>query len=207
MMRIIPTVAALLLIGFATAQEHPSPVKHWQLTDSETLWIGRYSNCQYGYYVLLPAGVVAHSELPPNPHHGFVVKLPDIGVRTEVTSDNNADRLIWVNAEYNVTEESTLGGIANYEIGLTKSNKQNFKLTERKRIMLQSKPAVGFKVEYDTPKGRVVEEEIVAIRHGIIYEFGVKTNRDDYPEDAQELRRILAGVRFFRVPKGECSND
>lgn len=89
-------IAIAVLLAVATvagAQEHPSQGRHWELTDSEALWIGRYSNCQYGYYFLLPSGVVAHAEHPPSPHHGFLIKLPDTGVRTEATFGGKAKLL------------------------------------------------------------------------------------------------------------------
>jgi hypothetical protein len=196
--------AIALVVMLATvvgAQER----RHWQLTDDETIWIGRYSNCQYGYYSLLPSGVVAHAEHPPAPHHGFVINLPDVTVKTEVTFDNS-DRLVWVNAEYNVTEESTLAGVSDYQIDLTSRNKEGFKLVEQSPAMLRGVPATRFKVEYETPKGRVIEEEVVVLKSGVVYELGLKTLAVDYLADRNRLEQTLAGFRFIRVPKGQCWN-
>ena len=74
-----------------------------------------------------------------------------------------------MNAEYNATEESTLAGISDYQIDLTSRDKQDFKLIERHKATLRSVPATRFKSEYDTPKGRIIEEEIgaVAIWHRV----------------------------------------
>ncbi len=72
-------------IACAGAQEHSTKQRHWQVTESETLWVQRYSNCQYGYYVRLSAGLIAHAERPPSPHHGFLISLPDVGSKTEVS--------------------------------------------------------------------------------------------------------------------------
>ena len=71
------------------AQEHSTKQRHWQVTESETLWVQRYSNCQYGYYVLLLAGLIAHAEHPPSPCHGFLISLPDVGSRAEVSVDTS----------------------------------------------------------------------------------------------------------------------
>jgi hypothetical protein len=113
-------LAALLgASALALAQNYSQEQRHWQLTANETLWLERYSNCQYAYYSLLPAGVVGHAEHPPAPHHGFLVSLPDVSVRTEVNFDKS-DRYIWVNGEYNVTEVSTLAGVTDHQIDLAK---------------------------------------------------------------------------------------
>jgi len=205
-MRKIPIVVIIALAAIAGAQERSAKGRHWQLTDSETLWIGRYSNCQYGYYSLLPQGVVAHAEHPPGPHHGFVINLPDVGLKTEV-SVYDSDRFLWVNADYNVTEESTLAGISDYHIGLTSRHKQDFKLVERHQTTLRSVSATRFKVQYDTLKGRVVEEEVVALRSGVVYELGLRTPAEDYAADREKLQQMLNGFRFSRLPNGQCWNE
>ena len=199
-------ICAGLLAVAAAAQDSPSQGSHWHLTDSETLWTGRYSNCQYGYYFLLPTSAVAHAEHPPNPHHGFLVKLPDTSVTAAVTFDN-ADRLVWVNADYNVTEQSSLNGMADYQIDLAGRDKGSFKLTERRSTTLQGHSAIEFKAEYDTPKGRVVEQELVALHSGVVYELGLKTNTEHYAEDRRTYEQLITGFHFTPVPKGQCSND
>lgn len=201
------TAIILLCIfeSIAGAQEHSTKQRHWQVTVSETLWVQRYSNCEYGYYVLLSAGLIAHAEHPPSPHHGFLISLPDVGSKAEVSVDTS-NRFLWVNAEYNVTEESTLTGISDYQIDLTSRDKQDFKLIERHNASLRSVPATRFKSEYDTPKGRIIEEEVVALRSGIVYELGLRTPAEDYPADHERLEQTLTAFRFSPVPQGQCWN-
>jgi len=151
MMKSTILIAAVMLATTAVAQQ--SHKKHWDLTEDETLWVGRYSNCQYGYYVVLPAGTVAHAEHPPAPQHGFVVSLPDVGSRREANV-YNSDRFVWVNGEYNVTDESSLSGTTDYEIDLTSREKKNFRLVERNTVSLRSVPAMRFKAQYDGSKGQ-----------------------------------------------------
>jgi hypothetical protein len=201
-------IAITLVCIFASAagaQEQSMKQRHWKLTESETLWVGRYSNCQYGYYVLLSAGVIAHAEHPPSPHHGFLISLPDVGSKAEV-SVYNSDRFLWVNAEYNVTDDSTLAGISDYQIDLTGRDKQKFKLMERYKATLRSVPATRFKGEFDSPNGRVIEEEVVALQSGIVYEIGLRTPAEDYLADRERLEQTLNAFRFSRVPEGQCWN-
>lgn len=204
-MKKIAVILTCIFASIAAGQEHSTKQRHWQLTDSETLWVGRYSNCQYGYYVLLSAGVIAHAEHPPSPHHGFLISLPNVGSKAEVTVDNS-DRFLWVNAEYNATDESTLAGLSEDQIDLTSRDKQNFKLIDRHRATLRSIPATRFKIEYDTPKGRVIEEEVVALRSGIVYEIGLRTATADYGSDRERLEETLSSFRFSRVSQGQCWN-
>jgi hypothetical protein len=199
-------ICAGLLAVAAAAQDSPPKGSHWQLSDSETLWTGRYSNCQYGFYFLLPTSVVAHAEYPPNPHHGFLVKLPETGTTSEATWDNS-DRLVWVNAEYNATEQSSLNGVADYEIDITGEEKEHFKLTERRSTTLQGHSAIEFKAEYDTPKGRAIEEVLVALHSGVVYELGLRTTTERYAEDRQTYGQLITGFRFTPIPKGQCSNE
>ena len=63
------------LFAFAIATPAAQHRHHWRETSSETIWTERYGNCDYGYYVTLPAGVLGHNELPPSPNHGFYVDL------------------------------------------------------------------------------------------------------------------------------------
>lgn len=188
----------------SSAQTRSAKHRHWRLTENETLWIGRYSNCQYGYYAFLPNGAVAHAEHPPSPHHGFVVRLPEVDMKTEVTFDNS-DRLIWINAEYNTTEESTLRGVADYELDLARREKTE--LVGWERVKLQSVPAIRFRIEYGEKRRRVVEEELVTQRADIIYEVGLKTSSDHYAQDHQWLEKLLAGLRFLPLNKCECWNE
>jgi hypothetical protein len=204
-MKRIAYLAVLAMAIVTDAQQRPAPRQHWQLTDRETIWMGRYSNCQYGYYVLLPAGTVAHAELPPSPHHGFLISLPDVGSKSEATV-HTSNPFIWVNGEYNVTNMPTLAAVTDYHIDLTRENKQNFKLLQRSRTRLQSEPAIRFKGEYDTAKGRMIEEEVIALRSGVVYEVGIRTPAIDYDSSRGRLGLTLTEFRFSQLPKGQCWN-
>jgi hypothetical protein len=205
-MKAVAITLVCIVASIAGARQPSTKQRHWQLTEGETLWTGRYSNCQLGYYVLLPSGVVAHAEHPPSPHHGFLISLPDVGTKAIVSMDSS-DRVLWVNAEYNVTDHSTLTGVSGDQIDRSSSGKRNFKLIERHKVTLRSITATSFRVEYDTPTGRVTEEEVVALRWGIVYEVGLRTPVADYAGDRERFEETLAAFRFTRPPQGQCLND
>jgi hypothetical protein len=107
-----------------------SQQRHWEETKTETIWRDRYSNCDYGYYVVLPSGVIAHGTHSPAPNHGFLVSLPDVGKTSEV-SDND-QRFLWVSAEYNMSESKSLREVANYQLDLASRDKANRQVLESK---------------------------------------------------------------------------
>ena len=66
----------ILLAACATAfAQSPSTATHAHETADETTWTGRYSNCEDGFYVLLPAGVIGHAPKSSAPNQGFAVNL------------------------------------------------------------------------------------------------------------------------------------
>jgi hypothetical protein len=59
--------------------------QHWTKTSNELIWRSRYTNCDEGYAVALPDGIVAHGSLPPFPNHGILVSADVPGTTAEVT--------------------------------------------------------------------------------------------------------------------------
>jgi len=172
--------------------------RHWRETDSETIWTSRYNNCDYGYYVLLPRGVVGHDTLPPSPNHGFYIPLPDVGT-TKDTADLK-DRFIWVDASYNVTEAQSLAGL------IDDKEKEGSKTLARTKTKIGGVPAIEITTEYKSEVRAVTEMETVALRAGIVYTIGMRTSRTNLTSDETEYRRIIQGFRLLKLPRGQCSN-
>ncbi len=177
--------------------------RHWRETDSETLWTTRYNNCDYGYYVLLDAGVVAHDTLPPSPNHGFLLPLPDVG-RTSYALDEKK-RFVWVDASYNSLDDQSLTGAADESQKIETANGA-LRHSNRVSTKLAGLPATEDAFEDSTPKGESFEESIVALRSGIVYTGGLHTTKAYKTEDEKQFRRIRDGFRLLKLPKGECSN-
>ena len=178
--------------------------RHWTETESETLWTVRYTNCDYGYYVLLGSGVVGHDTLPPAPNHGFLISLPDVGRTTDASF--NEERFVWMDAQYNTLDDQSLEAVVTDEEQLTEERIGMSRIVERKPTKLAGLRAILSKVEYATPKGTVVEEKIIAVRSGIVYKVGLRTLPGDFPTDELQFQKIVNGFKLFKLPKGECSN-
>ncbi len=197
-MRHIATTVLLVVICLPSLAQHP-----WENAKTETLWRHRYGNCDYGMFVLLPAGVVAHGTLPPSPNHGVATRLPDVGSTSEIDV-SKASRYVWVNAEYNVTDDfSAKGTVAFYSS--TFVGGKNGTVTKQS-TRLGSLRATRLKVIYQTPNGVVVEELVFGQRADIVYELGLKTTETSYQEDVGRFEQMVRGFRLSPLPKGKCSN-
>ncbi len=106
--------AALVLSVVTDSKAQQAHKRYWEETKTETLWRGRYSNEDYGFYVSLSKGVVGHGNHSPSPNHGIYVSLPDVG---NVNPAYDADRSVWVDAHYNTSDYRSLGSVMKYEIG------------------------------------------------------------------------------------------
>jgi hypothetical protein len=134
---------------------------HVKSTDSETLWTGQFANCDYGFYVLLPPGVVGHSNLPPNPIHGFAIALPESETLQQV---NRAAKGPLGEREYDTSDAQTLKESISTYISLVADGEHGRTVKETGATRLGTLPATRVKVEYDGPSGKLIEEEIIAVR-------------------------------------------
>jgi len=185
--------------------------RHWKLSDSETLWTVRYSNCDYGFYVELAPGVVAHGPLPPSPNHGFVVPLPEVGKKSFALDAN--ERVIWVEVAYDLSGDQPIEGTSrpaksNAKADSKTSDKASGTAVQaaRPNVTLAGMPAVLTRSSHPSAFGDEIEETIVAKRDGIVYTLSLQTFQKYQAADEMQFHRISNGFRLTQLPKGECSN-
>jgi hypothetical protein len=206
-------LASLLLLlvsawTIAAAQAPSTP--HWRETDTETLWTGRYSNCDYGSYVVLPSGIVGHDVRSPAPNHGFVINLA-APPSTEPFDATASNRYIDVYNFYDVEDHGestsatldyylTIGEIGN-EDGVQRLSSAAYTLTglSAKRVTTRW-----------TENGTVMRRDrILAYRRagGILYQLTLQSPEKDFSRDEQVFERVVAGFHVSKLSNGECSND
>jgi hypothetical protein len=105
-MRTVSLFAALILAVVSVAQ---CQGKHWAETQDETIWRVRYGNCDHGYFVALPTGVVGHGSHSPGPNHGILISTENPGKTADVTP--NGQRVIDI---YDSSDATGLGSAAKY---------------------------------------------------------------------------------------------
>lgn len=99
----------------------------------------------------------------------------------------------------------SLRAVSDNAIDLMETDKSGFKVIERQPVKLGGIRATRIRGEYDDYNsahqqiGKVIEEEIVALRAGIIYEIGLRTTAAHYPADKTRLKKLLADFRFWKI--------
>jgi len=191
-------VPGLLVLGQSLwSQTSRSAPQHWTETESETLWRVQYSNEDYGYQVRLAAGTIGHGTHSPNPNHGFLVPLPDVG--RELPASTDEARFVWVDASYNATDFSSLSQIAAEQVHIMDDQRASSHVVGRKLTKLAGITAIVFTSEYSSPKGDVVEEQLIALRSGIIYTIWLRTTKANRLTDEEQFRRIQSGFRLLAL--------
>jgi hypothetical protein len=205
-MRFAPTISALLLAATVTS----SQVKHWTETSDELIWRGRYKNCDHGYLVDLPPGVVGHGSHPPSPNHGIIISAKEPSIATDVTLED--PRLVEVYDDSDATElGSARAYVEEYDLKSVKAPEQ-LRILEQRDTKFRGFPAVY--VHFRTMNGRSISEVEELIVYRTPKEIGpelnvvrLRTTPESYSHDHLLFVQIRDGLQFIPVPDGECSND
>jgi hypothetical protein len=128
-----------------------------------------------------------------------------VGKASEVTID--APRFVWVDAHFNMSESTSLKATANFELDLTRTDKPAFRVIQRVETTLDVIRAIEFRVEYGTANSRVIEEELVALRSGIVYDIGLRTSQVHFNHDRQLFETTRSGFKLLRLPTHGCVDD
>ncbi len=201
--RLIPLLLPAVLLA-------ASPSRHWEETANETIWRGRYKNCDHGYEVYLPKGVVAHNSLPPAPNHGILISATDPGTTAEVTLENK--RVIGVYDSNDAMELGSGHAELDWELNQERKESNTLEIIERHDTRFSGLPAAY--ARYRTKKGGSASEteELVAYRTSkeigpIFYVILLRTSPEHYAQDRRLYLQVRGGFRVLPDPKGQCSND
>ncbi len=185
----------------------PTQQRHWTQTADETIWNSKYTNCDKGYAVELPTGVVAHASLPPNPNHGFLISALAPETTSEVTLD--AERLVGVYDTYDAMEYGSAQAYLREEF----EHAGSIEVLAHGDTKFRGLPAAY--VHYRKKNGDIAieTEEIVIFRTHpknsvpIFYTIWLRTPSPHYEEDRKLYQQVRDGFHLIPIPRGECSND
>ena len=128
-MTTIQTVFLALCLGYLVsfAQE----AKAGQLADTN-----RYVNCDYGYAVTIPSGLVV--EIPEYQNHGFLLHFPD------------QESMIYVYNKYNSIESKKPKAVFDYELDFLKddSTKTDLRIFNKRRKLVQKMHTIEVTASY-----------------------------------------------------------
>ena len=192
------------MIAFLAVSLPGAAARHWTETEHETLWSGRYSNCDKGYAVDLPPNVVGHGTHSPAPNHGIVISAAKPQSTSIVSLDD--ERLIDVYDEYDARE---LGSPRTWlEEELERSKPTN--RPDVREIRFRGLPAVHVRYQSERQSSRETTDEVIVFRKDptpIFYVLMLRTPIQHYREDRSLYEHVRDGFQIRAVPKGECSND
>lgn len=126
-------LAVLVAAASARAQQEPRNFLakgKMRLTDSESLWTARFSDCDFRYYVLIPDGFVAHADRPPRRLHGVLFSLSDTSTTDRVVTLGD-ERFVSVMATSNELEFKSLRNFADHVQDYLGKGKSGFEIKER----------------------------------------------------------------------------
>ncbi len=174
------------------------------------IWTGRYSNCDYGYYVTLPSGIVGHGSKAPNPNHGFAIN-PAAPKSITVFKVDESNRYIDVFSFYDVEDhEDSTSVTLDYHLSLgeigSEKNVDRLGLRSFSLAWLSAKRAEDRWTENSTVIRR---DRVIAYRRsgGILYQITLQSPESTYAHDEKLFELIIAGFHLTKLPNGQCSND
>jgi hypothetical protein len=189
--------AVICFAGAAGAQ-----VRHWAETPNETIWRTLYTNCDKGYAVDLPAGIVAHASHPPSPNHGFLISASNPGTTAEVTYED--PRVIGVFDEYDAAE---LGSARAYlDLELKSVPKKN--VLQIQNTVFQGLRGVHARYRVNAKETVHLNESLIVFRKdGLVYHLILQTTDNHYAADSALFAQIRSGFRLLTIREGECFNQ
>jgi hypothetical protein len=202
MQSIILSLLFLSIFGF-TNQSPP----HWTQTASETIWHEKYTNCDKGYSVILPKGVIAHGDLPSSPNHGFLVSAGDPDTRAEVSL--KAQRLVGVYDSYDAADYGSARAYLKAEL----KRAEPVEALENRDTKFRGLLAAFIHYRKGVGSSAVETAEMILFRgqprnsSPIFYVVWLRTSSSHYEEDYRLYQEIRDGFQIIPVPIGECSND
>jgi len=177
-------------------------VRHWTETPSETIWRVRYTNCDKGYFVELPSGIVAHAAHSPAPNHGFLISTSGTGTTDRVTAEQTG--FVGVFDQYNSMELRDPQAYLDWGL----KNTPGSELVYTRQMALRGLPAI--QAEYSAvERGRRIWNKVLIVfrdKDDIIYELMLRTLKRDDANDMRLYQVIKSGFHVFPISQGECVN-
>ena len=200
-------ISALALCIVACTAVVLNTQRSWRETETETVYVRKYSNCDYGYLVLLPNGIVGHGSKAPGSNHGITVNLENPASDDPIP--DSMVRYIQVYNAYNVGEKNSLREIVLEQRKAQRKLHKDVSMSEPTSRSLDDLPALEFQSSFHENNLEIVERDVVAYRPkgNILYHLQLVTTPENRLQDGSVFDGIAAGFRLTKLPVGECSND
>jgi hypothetical protein len=193
-MRLVRLFVLPLLVGAAAfAQTTPTPTRPGE-DAGETTWTVRYANCESGFYMLLPAGVLGHAAKATGPNQGFAV-TPAAPASTAAFNASESQRFIEVVSYYDLEDhgESTSATIDYYLSLGALGGEKNFVTLGKQSYRLAGLSARREEVRWLENSVAIRRDRIIAFRSGagILYQLTLQSPEKTFSADEVLFNRIV----------------
>jgi hypothetical protein len=194
MRKIITTLQFVLLLFLCSS----FPTDGWPSPEERR--VTRYVNCDYGYVVRVPSGLVGR--VPEYQNHGFYMNLPDGQSTIEVYN------------AFNMSESVSPPAVFDYELKFQGEGRAGWRIVSRHSQQVKGLAATSVTATYTYKGAQWKSRSILVYRPedseglgNIVYLFELTTPLERYEETSVELNRTLEGFELTKLPIGPCSND
>lgn len=166
--------------------------------DDVPLYRGVYLNRAYGFSVAIPGGLVGKGVRPPNPNHGFIIRLGSAKTKDGVMQLN--DRYIWVDGSYPpVDQVQSISDLKGYALSVIRETVgSTFEEKSMRDVELAGLSGTSVVSTFTTGGTHMIDEEIVALGAKAMYTIGLRTTPSDERMDREIFRRVVAGFRVLK---------
>ncbi len=166
-------------------------------TSSGPIYMNAYSNCYYGYSVLIPEGLSGQSEYPTHVTEGFGILLSHQGyLRVE---GGGANRFNW----------TSLGQVAKaYETWISTASRRVLAI-QQKSVTFGELPALRVTAWYECPAGAIMVKDLFfAFRdEHTLYRLELLAEDEKYEEYKPILEQIVNTFQLKEILHGNCKDD
>jgi hypothetical protein len=205
--------ALLAALALASTQTKHEAAKNgaWE-ADPDLGLIHRfgYVNCDYGYYVAFPHGVIGMGDLPPSPNHGFLINLASVEIPSQIEAIVDTNNYIDVTNEYEVQDATKTSELVDRELDYWKERYPHAIVVSNRAARLGGLNGRRLVIKYKDHGQEMIEDLTVMMRErSIEYTISMVTPADKYEKNRPLLESILAGFHIVRIRngQGECSNE
>jgi len=192
-----PVAMALLFVLGAKPQDRE---------ETEGLYDSVYRNCEHGWAVRLPPGVIAHGGDPRPAQHGFLISPPQPGTRKVLNLD--AARLIDF---YDDLDSTEIVSPRAYFDQYDKEAPDGITPVVRKiqETTFRGMPALYVRLSKAGPEHRDETEQIIAYHKprglgGIFYVLFLRSTPKDFANDHALFLKLQTGFRAYPERHGAC---
>lgn len=169
-----------------------------QTAKNANVFTGEYCNDEYGFRVILDAGMKVYAAAPPAPDRGFGVNLRRSAGND--AADATSVPYLWVDASYNATDFDTLEDVTNWKI---ESSCKNGKASVLQTDLAELDEIPADFVRLSCPADGTVREFAVTYRkeRNVIYTVEMVTTLAQLKESEAALQRMISNFRFMEFPQ------